>query len=180
MSATTTLRRSPNNWSAIVNRDFVDQHFSEEPQTSDPVADLERGLTFAEELQARIVEAESKILAFRFREVLYFFIGSFLTFVPSLLVKLLPDIATGTRLTISAVFALSALIALAYMLYAELIVRRIKRPTDADKRRLEDLIELMQETERAIVNTRNLSTLKREYLRIRLSRFGIGKKSWQA
>ena len=78
---------------------------------------------------------------------------------------------------------LSALLFTAVALYAsflELRVQKLKRRAKSDKRGLEDLLGLIHETERAITNSRELSTLAREYLRIRISRFGIGKNAWRS
>ncbi len=65
-----------------------------------------------------------------------------------------------------------------YVGYMEwIVVPKLKRRVKTDEKGLEELLDLIHETEKSISNSRELSTLTRESLRIRLSRFGIGANS---
>jgi hypothetical protein len=157
-----------------VSRERVEPRFTADQKTSDPVEDFEKSLRFAEELQAKIVEADSQILSLRFRVgvvALVLVLGSSLT------INLWLTNANFNTI-FSFIISSTAIVALA-LVYAVTRIGKVKSRVEPDKKLLEDLIDLIHETERSITGSGELSTLARETLRIRLARFGIGKKSWE-
>jgi hypothetical protein len=158
-----------------VNRELVSERFAEEKRAPNFVEDLEKSLKFAEELQEKIAETDSKVFSSRMKEVMAVFFGLFIPMIPRLLIDY------DSTLAKKVLFA-GLLLTSAASLYAVLMEFRninLTRRAKSDKRRLEDLLGLIHETERAISNSHELSTLTREYLRIRISRFGIGSNAWK-
>ena len=65
-----------------------------------------------------------------------------------------------------------------YIGFIELLTRRRLARMNPDRLALSEIIQLIRETESAISESEHWSTLERAQFRIRLSRFGIGPRSY--
>lgn len=139
-------------------------------QSSQRISDLERILVLAEEMQEKCLRYSQRIELYRGLE--FVFIGGGTTV--AIWLSLRGTISFSNNLPFLAI----AIIPLIYAAVLEYLVGKMKRRTLPDRIALADLVELLRETESALGEAENWSTLDRAQFRIRLSRFGIGREGW--
>ncbi|HEV2860699.1 MAG TPA: hypothetical protein VGX48_06825 [Pyrinomonadaceae bacterium] len=151
---------------------------SEKLKAYDLGDDLEKSLRFAEELHEKTAEANYKILSSRIKEAFLFMISLLLNIAGVYGLRFFIEVnPTATKYLVISIILITLSI-ISYASYLEFRAQKLSRRVESDKERLGDLVDLLHETEKAI-SSDELSTLARETLRIRLSRFGIGTKAWK-
>lgn len=139
---------------------------------SERISDLERILALAEDLQDKSRFYSQRIEMYRAAQIILGGGGIFLLSWLTVRGALNP---LGT----SQLYLIMIMISLfAYAVALEYLIRKLKRRTLPDRLALAELVELLRETESALGERENWSTLDRAQFRIRLSRFGIGPGHW--
>jgi formate hydrogenlyase subunit 3/multisubunit Na+/H+ antiporter MnhD subunit len=140
--------------------------------------DLEGLLKLAEELQEKYEYASRRISWGRLGQVgstvLVFFASTWFVYKSSLTQGSL----NGNFLFIVSIIVFSIAIVGNILLYEFSIIQPAKRRIKRDVRALAEVVELLRETESVITKAEDWSALERAEFRIRLSRFGIGRKNW--
>lgn len=137
------------------------------------VSDLERILVLAEDIHEKCARCSQRVE--RYRGAQMFFILSFFAGIVGFIIG-----SSTFGLTDTFKFILTALSLIALMGWIVLadLIRNVRHRTTPDLIALARLVELLRETESALGEAENWSTLDRAQFRIRLSRFGIGPEGW--
>lgn len=140
--------------------------------------DLEGLLKLAEELQEKYEYASRRISSARLAQVASTFIVLLIFTWNSY--KYLAFFDPARKFFSIFIIITSLIILVTNILFYEFrLIQPTKLRMQRDVSALAEVVELLRETESVITKAEGWSALERAEFRIRLSRFGIGRKNWQ-
>lgn len=154
-----------------MNAEYKAQATEEQFEPSTP-EDLEKLLAFAEKLQANYEESRERGTRFR----LTAFMFATMLLAGSILYIVTSDVSNFRSLAESIGFA-GVLLASVMFVFGIVLAEPYLARSRREQRALNEVIQLIRETESAIATKGQSSALQRAQFRIRLSRFDIGTGS---